>query len=512
MLNNSIKLLLLTIALIGVIIYGVLDILASGGGFFSSIKVLLLMVPLALIIFSKLQPYWVAMAICSLGVDNSLPIPLVDRLSAWSLISLAIFAVTLMNLAIRKQPAHKLFSDPASKMVLILALAITARVAIDRPGSARMGGTGGLGEAFSYLLIGFAYWALARNTVQAFNLQRALRLIVLVSSALFCISFFRSISGFIRGSGGVLFTVPLWVASCSVLALMFNARAEKRRVWWAHPIWMYLVIFFVLVCSFVSAERAYPVMAMGLVLCIAACYRRARSVSLRSAMILVPLLSIILMFAPHKLPQTSFRAISLFAPTISKNLAQKYVTDVAMGEFGWENNFRATMAKHAWNSISQHPLVGKGFAFSFDDIFGAVMTVSGSGGGLEASLAVSGGYHNGFLSLAYFCGLPVACLGLLALVLIAIKFFARLRRMPPGPDKTFGVAVLAMEVPFILHLLSQGSGPVWLQMFILSGIATGLMYKFSQKENLTQSEVNQSVTPHPEGTLAPRKMLLGSRL
>lgn len=486
--NNKIMLVIAGAIFVLLALYLALELI-SGGGFVSSIKTMLILAPVILLIFARLQPYWIAIAVCACGVEYSLPIPLFDRLSPWLMVGGAIVLMTGADVALQKKRMNALFDNPASRLIFLLTMIILARVIIDRPSSARFGGTGGAGEALAYLACGFVFWGLSRNAAKGIDWGRNARVIIIGSWLLLAMVVVGVMSRY-SATGGmtVIFKTPLWTLSAFLLVKCFNARANRYRSMWSRPLIQYIIIFLVLCSALSSAERAYPLMALGLILCAAFCYRSARRVSINLAIILLPLIISVVIFIPQRIPPGSYRALSIFAPNFAHSLAIKYAPSLAASEFGWQNEFRKTMAEHAWGAIQQNPLIGKGFAFSFDQILSAVYSLSGQGAGLEAALAVAGGYHNGFLSLAYFCGLPAACVGVLAIILISARLFIRLRNMLPTPAKEFGVAVLALEAPFILHLFTQGSGPVWLQVFILLGIANGLMFHIAQ-DNAKGKEV-----------------------
>jgi hypothetical protein len=91
-------------------------------------------------------------------------------------------------------------------------------------------------------------------------------------------------------------------------------------------------------------------------------------------------------------------------------------------------------------------------------------------------LAVSGGYHNGLLTLAVFCGIPAALMFAVALLLTAKKFI----RMLPGLDnvwlKYLSVSVMAAFVPYTFHMLINGSGPQIFKLCVMMGGMNGILW------------------------------------
>jgi hypothetical protein len=193
-------------------------------------------------------------------------------------------------------------------------------------------------------------------------------------------------------------------------------------------------------------------------------------------LLVVPGILFVTLF-PQYIPLSAIRAMSTFLPAESAHNLQR-MHDV-QGEMGWTADWRKNMTDLAWRDIRMHPFIGKGFSYSFNEIASAVWAQGGEFGaqsGLYQGLAVSGGYHNGLLTLAVFCGIPAALLFAAALLLTSKKFVVVLPGLNNIWLKYLSVSVMASFVPYTFHMLINGSGPQIFRLCVMMGGMNGILW------------------------------------
>jgi hypothetical protein len=168
---------------------------------------------------------------------------------------------------------------------------------------------------------------------------------------------------------------------------------------------------------------------------------------------------------------------------VSKSLStiQEFVTGYAgvstLGNVGWQDSFRANMYRYGWAEIKKHPLIGKGFKFSTEEIIASMSytTVNAFDLGSVTALAISGGYHNAVFELAVFCGLPTALIFIIAYFGILLRFLPWCQGLPSSSLKVLSAGMLGFFVQASGQMLMNGSGYMFGIICTLLGCMSGLM-------------------------------------
>jgi hypothetical protein len=270
-----------------------------------------------------------------------------------------------------------------------------------------------------------------------------------------------------------------------------------------HPrykIGSYLMIGLLLLASYVSARRAAPFAALASILVIVYCYKQMRRVFL-VVLVVAPVLFGYFFLKPEKIPLSMARTLSTVLPTSATyDLRNRY----ALGEMGFENEWRSRLAKMAWGDIKRHPLVGRGFSYTFDDIVAAVSTVGQSRqDALYEGLALSGGYHDGILTMAAFCGVPAAATMVAGMLSLFAIFVWKLRRQAPSPLKMFSAGVAGTFVACFVQMATNGSGPAIYIVCALLAVMNGILFQLQRESDPKPNSIAKDLLP-----VRPQHLLL----
>jgi O-antigen ligase len=104
--------------------------------------------------------------------------------------------------------------------------------------------------------------------------------------------------------------------------------------------------------------------------------------------------------------------------------------------------------REAWAAISQNPIVGRGFSFSYADV---QRTWGGSG-----HFVLYHSYHNAFLDVAGACGVPLGLGVFLFVTVLMIRLFRDIRRL--NDDRRRLVASFLFTTGVAVYLQSHVNG------------------------------------------------------
>jgi O-antigen ligase len=147
-----------------------------------------------------------------------------------------------------------------------------------------------------------------------------------------------------------------------------------------------------------------------------------------------------------------------------------------VGAIGWKDPFRERLNSVAIAKITNHPIWGEGWSFSFEDIVDAVTLDVQQGG-----LAYSGGFHNLLLTYATKLGIPLAAFVLVLFLTVMIRFFLDQRRRRGNPDlNMFKSSLFFFALIYIGFSLTNGAGQEVVGMFTIIGAMLGIMARESE--------------------------------
>lgn len=452
------------IYLLGYVISSIVMIRLLQGGTFNLLQASALISPFVLILMLRFRPYWLSFAIALLPLNYSFPILLIDRLNVGVLFITFLLLFYLADTAMDSE-YRRMDLDLTTVLMICLAIGITLRLLYDRPGSARIGGTGGSGQAILYFLGAWGYFAVRSISAQLAFPDKHIRIILVIG--LFSLAFVVLRSVISQGDfyTGLFYHRQMWLIAAVVLSMII---ASSKLIHSKLP-WFYIAGFIFLALSALTPHRSRPVFALFSFSAIAYIYGRLQKASFILILLGAAAMGGVSFFSSGVIPQMMQRSLSIVIPIIDKDR-------VTFGEVGWKSGFRAEMTKLAWKNIKRNPLAGKGFKFSREEISFSRLRHDPMSR-LRGRMATTGTYHNSVLALSVFCGLP---LGLLFLVLffgISGRFLQFARKLENGPTKKLSALILGFFIASSGQMLMNGAGYDFFCICVLLGTMSGIMYK-----------------------------------
>lgn len=436
------------------------------GGFVDLIWFLVCLVPFVLALFLGLKDWWPLLAIIIPG----LPLPtatavLLDKFTPSMVFNLALIAFFIGYICIR----HKGVSlrTRFARPMLVVALAITARILMDPPGSGRVGGTGGLGNAVDYFLAGWCFFSLWWATVESSVSDRKLvKIILAVSIILFVWKGVTSDAGFVYE----LFHRRAWLMWPFVLGWLAYWQGLQRGRW----LLFYILSLCIMGFGLLSPHRKTIVMAGLTCMAVAWVFR----VEKKQIVILgiSGLIGICVLFAMGRVPDMIKRPLSTILPQLAIE------TRAEAGYMGLYDEFRARNFELALKDVMHSPVIGRGFAWSTSDVVAIMARREREA--LESaseSLSAVGMHHYGFISLMVAIGMIVPWFYAFSLCGI-VWFFAKAgRNMPSGWSKVLVAGLTGYFINNLFQWLFNGSGSQMQTVTIALGIMVGLMQRWKIK-------------------------------
>ncbi len=417
------------------------------------------------LLFNAFRKYWIGILLGVLATySGGIGVPFLATMPPYFLITGVIAAYFSIEFAINKRPPMLRWRGVYA-VFLLVALAITARVAYDRPGAANLGsGEGGLKKALEFIMAGYvffvAYWATTRASSWKINLG----IILVISGLCFLlvqVAFRYAIGGYADSVYGISFNWSLYPIYAALIVLSLSA--GFRRLFSA--VGFFLVSGFVLCMGAISQTRGAVLQVPLMIMSAAFIYRRTPLAAFTLITVGVVGFGALLTVVPYnRLPDNVRRPLSVFMGDAASE-----------SSYGTKDEWREGLHRYAWQKISANPLVGTGWKFDVGELvsamsFGALAEAAqyGSGGG---QLDMTGAFHNVFLQLAANNGLPVAVAAVAAIVIGMISLTLYGRRQT-SEEKKAPIAFLVSysSCVVIMYFFNGGS---WDAFAISAALGTG---------------------------------------
>jgi hypothetical protein len=453
--------------------------MVSGINTDSVFRVALALFPLFLIFVISSRRYWLAWFLCFWMVNISLPVMLFDSFTLGFIFIVMIIGVYVLERLILQKAFIRL--DHWSVWLLLVAGCIViGRLLMDRPGSARLGGTGGLRHAISYsaaVPLFFLADQLGREPFRPRSVLRVLFGVALVM--LLWRVFWRFVSPqeipFYFGwyEGPLWFLMPLWLAT-------LLKRVRQKQIPILIPVVFCLFLLLLAVLSPFRSRLYFSVSSMAAVFwCFG--YRRRLFVGIAIAFCMV--IPVLTVMPKQMVPVVARRALSTLLPYDRADVSAMQDRGIAAsGEVGWSSEFRRGILDVAVQNIRKNPLLGQGWSFSAEELMWAA---SFQGVNWAASsLITAGDYHNALVTVAVKCGLPAALV--LACGLFILLWHAGMRQYD-GDDADFLVLYAGMMgalVAIFGQMLMNGGGQDLQAICAILGFFHGVDDRFHQESSL----------------------------
>lgn len=446
--------------------------------------------PMAFSVAIRRRSAWFPFLVGVTAIWSTIPIAFVDRFAPVILFGVGL-AVVLIVGAATGRGVPSVWRGQGVLFATVF-LVIIGRTLVDRPGSARIGESGGLGEAVILCSTAVCFWASAVSVQWVNDWKKAWRVLLavgtigwIIETAALFLDPRREVD--LVGPSYFLFLVPVWLLSGLLVAWWVERRSALESVgtrgvaegsWWGDlP-----VLAIPIVLSATAPHRSRPLFALGIVLVICWLYRRF----LRGLFTLVPVLSLVLVAIVWKgtglLPESTQRSLSIFSTTVASGLPKGV-------EIGWQSEFRGAMYRLSWEQIKRRPLTGVGFDFKTQDIESLApwTGIDANKRNLEGLALTIGGYHNSLVELTVVCGIPTAALLILGLGTVLLRYVVLVRSLPFGPEKRFYAALAGYSVAITGQMLMNGGGLQLVVICTIVGGMHGILYAHQFKLQRTEN-------------------------
>lgn len=465
--NNRFILGLVTAAAIAAAVLSALQL--TGAGSFTTMLALLTMGLLfSLSLLFKIRRYWVGMLLLGNLWSTNLNLPLFDNFTNGVVLQLVMIALAWAEKIILKQRSDYEL-NPGERAMLLFSCIMTLQLLIEHPGSARLGGAGGLGQMIYYVIAGWMYWGALTLARYDWGEVVATRWF-LGASAWFCLSGVGL--RILYGDDRPFFSL-FWSAGFPLFSYLLG-KAMQRWMSGRSTIFMVLAAaLFILAASFYSAYRACPYIAIFMIFFVAIIFRLRYRFWFAIVTVMLGAFLVANTLPERAIPESFRRTLSTFRGIDPNNMLNR-----DPGEYGWDFEFRADLWNRAKQEIIHHPLTGGGWVFSFDEIIAAV--AQNGVEGLKSSNALSGGYHNGLITLAAKSGLPAALSFLFAYLYLLFRF---LRRIPENMDSRLLAAVLTGTLAGeTVVFLTNGGGQQSVHIAVLLAVMSACVHRWKTKQ------------------------------
>lgn len=457
----------------------------QGLTFETAFKISLVLAPLLLITVTQLRPFYTPILLSLTLFGTGLPVPLFDRINPLFAIGCVAILVDLGDYIIRRNE-HRVISNWWSVGFIYLGVIALAWLIIQRPGSARLGGTGGLGESSRYALAIPLYITVARSAA-SMDVPRNRRLwtgLAVVAAVAGLIQIFAEVGG--RWSL-FLFEKPIWMLYPILLGGMLEKESRGSK---AAMLLRFTLVLAVGLMAVFSAFRSRIIFFLAATLGVHLIYRRGGRIML---MLLLALAAFIIgvLTVKGEVPARLARPLSLFVSSAELRTEDARRLEVSP-EMGWSSEFRFKMTQIAWEQMKRNPIFGRGNAYTFAEIFSLFSAVGETG---MSILALAGGYHNAVLTIGVFYGIPAAlafCSGYLALL---VRFIRRMRDSFDPELRPVGAALTGFAAPLSGQFLMNGAGFDMLSLCVLLGAMNGILQRQPQLTAVPAPAASAALTP-----------------
>lgn len=442
--------------------------------------VMLCFLPFLLALFLGLKNWWPLMAV----VLPLIPLPavgavLLDKFTPTMTLNLVMLMFFIGHICIWHRGVS--LKTKYARPMLVVAVMITARLAIDPPGSGRVGGTGGLSMALNYLMAGWSFfsvwWATQTSTVSE---RKLAKWFLGLSAVLFAWKLISTLSV------EYLYHFSAWVFFPFLLGWVGYKNGLLKNRWGL----FYLLSCVAMACGVLNPHRKS--LAMAVLMCVALAWifrvERKQILVLGTA----GLLGLGILLTAGHVPEIMKRSLSTILPSLT-------IESSDAGYMGFEDDFRKLNFDYAVKDILHRPLIGRGFSFSTADVVAMLNreTRSGMAGASELANAV-GIQHYGFISLMTVIGLIVPWFYAAAGFGIFFSFLRLARNLPGGYSKVLAAGLTGYFINMLFQWLFNGAGERMLDMSILLGIMMGLFHRWTDKGQKEQnSEISDQTAVNP---------------
>lgn len=425
-----------------------------------------------ILVVIRSTPVWPGLLLGSLLLTYSPPVGVLHRIELGMVLVMFIGLVYIVRSALAHPPASRVFAAAEAWFMLMALTIVLARFAKDRPGSALLGEVGGAGEASLYLLGALTYFLAALVFAEDWDADRntavVLKIGLLATLAQISLAAYRT-QALVLFIGGI-FSRQLWLL-LPLLMAWFSER--KSTVGGRSSRMSAFLAWFTILLGISTPFRSRPFFAVGIVLGVAARYRRLRRVAAVLVVGGLVALAVLVAAGTERLSPLTARSLSTIVradETRVFRLAHQFGTS---SEMGWTSEFRREMWRLASHHIRSHPWFGKGFILSRAEL-GFALTGFYDFQRATLSISLAGGYHNSVLALAVFAGIPCAAAFVCAMLLGSWRFYRMARRTPLTESRVMQAAVLGFFIPCAGQMLMNGMGNHFYVVCVLLGTMRGM--------------------------------------
>ena len=475
--KSRMEMYVLPLVMIGGLFLAGVQLMVNGFSTTSVLQAALCLAPLLLTLLVIAAPIWAGLGLGAVGMTFGLPLPVLERMEIGMLILGLLILLTGLNLITR----HHYFAiklDWGGKVMIVATVLILARFVYDRPGSANLGSFGGLGEASAFVLGALSYFVMVRLGADSWrprmNLWCAAVMLFIGLILDYVLSFIQDpLVGFMG-----LFNRQMWFLSPMVLAWAFE-RGRRTKPPFGVTATILGVCGVILALGIISPHRSRPLFAIGIILSVAWVYNRSYKVLIGLSVPVAIFAAFALTVGIERVPFLVSRSLSTLLPIPSSQFDNYVYEFGSSSENGWTSPFRQQLWGLALEQIDRHPLAGKGFAYSAEEVNWA-LSRSGAVEDAVQGLAVSGCYHNALAELAVFCGLPAAFAFLLAYIR-GVRAIGQFSAITDPHMRILVAGILGFFVATSGQMLMNGSGRDFFYVCVVLGAMQGIRQRLDRE-------------------------------
>lgn len=456
--NKSIELIVFGLVALMIFLWAGLNILR--GGFFNYAMAVGAISPFLFLIVLRLRAHWHAILFISIVAGRMrLPMYGFQQLTVLLVMSLFIMAAFILDASIQKRNSAFRERWP-DRFVLIIALFLTIRLFLDRPGLVGFGADeGGFLSSFTLVLGAWMYFAVRDLASRARFVRHQLRVALPISVILLLIALahmhFVGARLFIRAFG----EPETWMVAAITLSLVMTTQVNVSRMVFFH---LCSVVFVSM--GIMSGFRARFAYILAEVFAIAFASRRLKHTLLVWSVIAVAG-GVVLFANIERIPVAALRFASLFHDV--------QADERLVGGLGVQDTFRGQLYAMAWEEIRRSPFTGNGFGLNVDRAL-AILAVAGDDTFIQF-LALGRSYHNSLLVLAAIAGIPIAIMFVAVMIAVIWRFGKMVLSLPDSDFRTWGLVIFSFTMAVLAMLMLNGGPRDFYFMMILLGYMAGMM-------------------------------------
>jgi hypothetical protein len=425
------------------------------------------------ILFIILRKSWLGLVMIAWTISMRIPVQPFDAVTAgfFLMAVIGIFFV-VERLIIRKGLIT--VDHWAVGLMLVAGSIILARFLLDRPGSARLGGIGGLRNALNYSVAVPLFFLSSQLAREDNNPRRLFKFLFVVALLML---------GWLAGwriarpgtrpfyfgwyEGAMWFIVPMTLA-------VLISRSRKA---WGTLIPAFIACAVSVTMAVLSPFRSRVYFVVSSIAAVFWGFGYRRRLVMASVLIFSAAIPIVSFIPPDSIPVQMRRALSTIVPYDRGDIRDlRYYGISASGEMGWGSEFRASLAEMAADHIREAPLFGQGWKFTASEMEWAAATFAGRDWA-ASSLITAGDYHNCIMTIAVKCGLPAAILLSIALIVLFARSIAWSAGIRDRSLQTLYAAMMGVTVSIFGLMLMNGDGTDLQAVCILLGFFHGTRMK-----------------------------------